>query len=445
MVHASEGNRSGLWWNKQESGWGLFLIDQGNIIFPAWYTYDQNGKAIWSIGALKPEADGSYQGVMHRYTGVPLAQINGQAADPAQPFVAATITFPKEDTLTFKYVKDGVTQSKQLEPFGINGHVAQCVFSEQTDLTNLTDLWFDPASSGWGVNVVHVEDTLAIAWYTYGDDRSPDWYIGALNKQADGQFLGDVFRGTQGTPYMDIDGEPILDSTEKAGTITLSTREDNKLTMSYVIGDVQQEKVIQRLIVGKPQTCISTPKPDNSQVGKANHVLFETSLGNITIELFPDDSPKTVQNFKQYVRDGFYNQTIVHRVVKDFVVQGGGYSSDYALKPTRSPIINEARNRLSNKRGTISMARTNLVNSATSQFFINLKDNSFLDHKSPFIASQFGYAVFGKVVDGMDVVDAMAKVPTRFQNPMGQDVPVNDIIIIQAVLLDEDKQARSSD
>lgn len=437
LVQASEPNRTGLWWNKQESGWGLFLVDQGSAMFPAWYTYDQNGKAIWSIGALEPQTDGSHQGTLHRYTGVPFDQISGQAADPAQPFVTATLTFPSTNTLEFTYVKDGVTQTKQLETFGINGSQVQCRFSEQTDASNLTDLWFDPASSGWGVNLVHVDDTVAIAWYTYGADRQPNWYIGALNKQTDGAFTGEVSRGTQGTPYMDIDGKPILNNTEKAGTIMLSTRDDGKLSMAYTIGDVQQEKLIQRLIAGKPQTCTGQPKPTNTFAGKANHVLLETSLGRITIELFPNESPKTVENFKQYVRDGFYDQTIIHRVAKDFVIEGGGYTTNYVQKPTRAPILNEAQNRLSNLRGTVAMARSSDIHSATSQFFINLKDNTFLNHRSPFVPGRFGYAVFGKVVDGMDVVDVMSKVPTRFQNPMGQNVPVTNIVITKVTLLDE--------
>ncbi len=142
---------------------------------------------------------------------------------------------------------------------------------------------------------------------------------------------------------------------------------------------------------------------------KGEHmVVFETNKGDITLELFHDDAPVTVENFLQYVDDGFYDGTIFHRVIPGFVIQGGGFDADMNQKSTRDPITNEADNGLQNKRGYLSMARTQQINSATSQFFINLDDNAFLDHG----VRDFGYAVFARVVDGMDVVDRVAEVPT---------------------------------
>ena len=137
-------------------------------------------------------------------------------------------------------------------------------------------------------------------------------------------------------------------------------------------------------------------------------VLFKTSLGDFTVELEPNDAPITCENFLRYVDDGFFDGTIFHRIVPGFVIQGGGLTVGYDQKQTRASIKNEATNGLRNLRGTLSMARTNAVDSATSQFFVNLKDNAFLDNKP----GNFGYAVFGRVTQGMNVIDQIAKVRT---------------------------------
>ncbi len=139
---------------------------------------------------------------------------------------------------------------------------------------------------------------------------------------------------------------------------------------------------------------------------------IETSMGSITLELDAAKAPVTVKNFCDYAKSGHYNGTIFHRVIDGFMIQGGGFTAAMDQKPTNAPIKNEATNGLSNARGTIAMARTQVVDSATSQFFINLTDNTFLDHRAP-DPRGFGYAVFGKVTDGMDVVDKIAKVKTR--------------------------------
>ena len=137
-------------------------------------------------------------------------------------------------------------------------------------------------------------------------------------------------------------------------------------------------------------------------------IRFETSLGDFTIELFEKEAPESVANFTRYIDDGFFDGTIFHRIVPGFVIQGGGFTEDMTQKRTKPPVKNEADNGLKNKRGTLSMARTNDINSATSQFFVNLKDNDFLDHSR----GNFGYAVFAKVTEGMDVVDKIAAVET---------------------------------
>ena len=156
-------------------------------------------------------------------------------------------------------------------------------------------------------------------------------------------------------------------------------------------------------------------------------VVFETSHGTIKIELDPDLAPVTAENFLKYVDEGLYAGTIFHRVIPGFMIQGGGFDPQMKEKATNPPITNEADNGLKNLRGTLSMARTQVKDSATSQFFINLQDNDFLDHGT----RDFGYAVFAKVVEGMDVVDKIAGVATGNQGPHG-DVPVEPITIESA-------------
>ena len=156
-------------------------------------------------------------------------------------------------------------------------------------------------------------------------------------------------------------------------------------------------------------------------------VRFETSHGSFTIELFPKEAPVSVENFLQYVDDGFFDGTIFHRIVPGFVIQGGGLTADFSDKETRDPIKNEAKNGLKNTRGSLSMARTSDINSATSQFFVNLSDNAFLDNGP----RDFGYAVFGRVTDGMEVVDKIAKVKTGRRKGY-QDAPMEDVIIVSA-------------
>jgi cyclophilin family peptidyl-prolyl cis-trans isomerase len=156
-------------------------------------------------------------------------------------------------------------------------------------------------------------------------------------------------------------------------------------------------------------------------------IQFETSKGNFTIELFTKEAPISAQNFLDYAKAGFFDGTIFHRVIPGFVIQGGGFTENMEQKKNNPPIENEAKNGLRNRRGTLSMARTNDINSATSQFFVNLVDNASLDH-SP---RSFGYAVFGRVVDGLDVIDAIAAVKTG-RKGHHDDVPVEPVVVTAA-------------
>jgi len=165
----------------------------------------------------------------------------------------------------------------------------------------------------------------------------------------------------------------------------------------------------------------------------ATKVLMKTSKGDITIELNGAKAPVTVKNFLSYVKDGFYNGTIFHRVISGFMIQGGGVTAEMHEKNAKAPIKNEAGNGLENLRGTIAMARTTDVDSATCQFFINHKDNAFLDHKND-TPDGFGYCVFGKVVAGTDVVDAIAKVKTGTRRGM-ENVPLETVTILSVEVI----------
>ena len=191
------------------------------------------------------------------------------------------------------------------------------------------------------------------------------------------------------------------------------------------------------LVLGVGVTCMAqdpnveasaTQEPANNQENNPV-VIIKTSKGDIKVELFQDKAPVSVKNFLQYVDSKHYNGTIFHRVIDGFMIQGGGFTKDFSQKPTKAPIKNEASNGLKNQKGTLAMARTSDVDSATSQFFINVADNAFLDHKSP-TPQGFGYCVFGKVTEGMDVVDKIKGVQTTSRGPY-ENVPVEAVEIIE--------------
>jgi peptidyl-prolyl cis-trans isomerase B (cyclophilin B) len=171
---------------------------------------------------------------------------------------------------------------------------------------------------------------------------------------------------------------------------------------------------------------------DNAEE-KMPRVRLVTTLGDIVIELDQAKAPKSVENFLTYVNDGFYNGTIFHRIIDGFMVQGGGFTQDFKKKAVRAPIENEANNGLKNLNGTVAMARTNDPHSATAQFFINVTNNGFLNHRSP-TPRGWGYAVFGKVVEGLEVVDALRRTPTGSGGPFRKDVPRTPMVIQSATL-----------
>jgi len=192
-------------------------------------------------------------------------------------------------------------------------------------------------------------------------------------------------------------------------------------------------KLLGAVLLGLAVAVVSAP-PVQAAPNTAPEVRIVTSEGDFVVQLDPMRAPITVRNFLEYVKSGFYDGTIFHRVVPGFVIQGGGFTTDYKEKKTRDPIPNESGNGLSNLRGTIAMARTRDPHSATSQFYINLADNTKLDPS----AARWGYAVFGKVVSGMDVVDKIASVPTGPAGPFRKDAPQVPVVIKQVALLKSD-------
>jgi peptidyl-prolyl cis-trans isomerase A (cyclophilin A)/peptidyl-prolyl cis-trans isomerase B (cyclophilin B) len=187
----------------------------------------------------------------------------------------------------------------------------------------------------------------------------------------------------------------------------------------------------------KPLVILSATAAGSGALAADPQVDLKTNVGTIRLELYPAKAPKTVENFLQYVKDGHFNGTIFHRVIDNFMVQGGGYDKNYRQKPTRDPIQNEAKNGLKNDLGTVAMARTNAPHSASSQFFINGKNNDFLNAANA--QDGWGYTVFGKVVAGMDVVTKISKTPTASGGPFPTDVPKTMVIIESATLVADKK------
>ena len=179
-------------------------------------------------------------------------------------------------------------------------------------------------------------------------------------------------------------------------------------------------------------TIIFTNNGVNAEMATNTIITVKTSLGDIKLELFNDKAPITAENFEKYIKSNYFTNSIFHRVIKDFMVQGGGFTPEMEEKETMSPIKNEANNKISNERGTIAMARTNDPHSASAQFFINLKDNTFLDFKSE-TTQGWGYCVFGKITEGIEVIDEIAMVDTGSYGPH-QDVPKDPVIIKEIII-----------
>ena len=270
LAQSAPRDHTGVWWNAAESGWGVFTIDFGDVIAPTWYTYDENGDAVWFLvaGAL-PQPDGSYAGDVYRFTGVPFAQIAGNAADPGTKIGTATFRFTGEDALALTYTIGTATQVKQLTRFEFGSDDLVCTSStgSRANASNYSDLWWNPVQNGWGMTVTHVADVIYLTWYTYGDDREAIWFTAALALQDDGSFAGALYRGTEGTPFLQINGSPASAGPELVGEAVLEFSDGETGEFTYTVGSVTQTQPIERFVVGSnPPMCetVTAPPPDNT-------------------------------------------------------------------------------------------------------------------------------------------------------------------------------------
>jgi hypothetical protein len=278
---------TGAWWRPDESGWGLYLVDQGNLLVPSWFTYGDDGKATWYImsGAIK-QADGSYAGDVYSFTGVPYAQINGQASDPGTRVGTATFRFPDFNSLTFDYTVSGHQQSKSLTRFDWGNEDLVCSPSTApiSGFTNYTAMWWDPTQSGWGLQINHVGSMAVATWYTYGSDRKPIWLQAVTTREGDGVFRGKIYQGATGTPYHLINGQPATTSTPEVGTATLSFANGGSGQFSYVIGSVSQTKTISRAEYGNAVSQCRTVTTTTPPPGAGTDECFPPlALGNRTV------------------------------------------------------------------------------------------------------------------------------------------------------------------
>lgn len=247
--------KSATWWRDSEAGWGLFIFDQGNLLAPAWFTYDSDGEPTWFLasGALA-QADGSFRGDLFRFTGVPLAQITGAAIESSRQVGTLGLRFIGEDGLQFDYSVDGVSQSKSMTRFPFGSRQLACRPAAEPGRqrsSNYSDVWWGgESSSGWGLFINHLDDALFAVWYTYDVDREPLFLVLSTTRQADGSFAGEVFRQANGTPFSMIADAPPSATASAIGRASFRFSDGGNGVFSYTLGAVVQSKSISRLLVG---------------------------------------------------------------------------------------------------------------------------------------------------------------------------------------------------
>ena len=279
--------KSTVWWDESEAGWGLYIADQGDVLVPFWFTHDSDGEPVWFLAPTTRQADGSYRGDFERIQGVPLAQIQGQAADPGTALGAAVLQFDGDNALSFQYTVGGQTQSKQLKrfPFGDKDVVCRASGASRAAATNYSDIWWNPDSSGWGVHVSHVDNDLYTTWYTYDTDREPIFYQGVTTRQADGSFFGELYRSNNGTPFLQINGAPANDGASVVGNMRLRFADGERATFDYTINGVSQSKQIQRFQFGSTASVCSVeayPSDNNGGGGGSGDDCYPPhSVGDV--------------------------------------------------------------------------------------------------------------------------------------------------------------------
>lgn len=251
-AQAQDRLNSAIWWNPAESGWGLFISDQGNVLAPFWFTHDADGEPTWFLAPTTRQADGSYRGDIQRYTGVPFAQIAGQASDPPQTIGQATLRFNADATLRFDYTVGSHSASKSLSRYNFGGKDVVCTAAagSRASASNYSDLWWNPNQSGWGVHIAHVDDALYATWYSYDDDREAVFLLGSTVRQADGSFRGALHRSRNGTAFTRIDGAPPSTGMDEVGVLTIRFSDGEHATFDYTVGNVTQSRTITRMQFG---------------------------------------------------------------------------------------------------------------------------------------------------------------------------------------------------
>jgi len=257
---------SATWWDPRESGWGLFTVDQGSVLATGWFTYDSDGEPAWFL--LTPSgrgADGSYSGAIERYTGVPFDRTPGNAAEASSILGQASLRFSGTEQLNLTYTVNGTTQTKTLSRFPFGTSELRCTASptpSRATATNFSDLWWGGATRpGWGLHMSHLDNSLFATWYTYDSDREPVFIVAVTARQPNGTFTGSLFRQPNGTPFLQINGQPAAGAPSALGTATLSFSDGETGTFTTVLGGVTQTKSISRLQFGGTATVCATAAP----------------------------------------------------------------------------------------------------------------------------------------------------------------------------------------
>ncbi len=253
-------NYTGPWFNAAESGWGLNIVQQGDVLFPTWFTYDVDGKPLWLIvsGAQK-QADGSYTGDIFRTTGVPFAQIQGaQSSLSVTKLGTSRLSFANNDSMSFSYTLNGQTQTKSLKRLRLGEFSPICANAtgSRATATNYSDIWWNPSESGWGINLYQQGNIMFATWFTYGAGNRDQWYVMSRGeRQADGSFKGVLAEATSGVPLAQINGAPALNSANlrTVGELTVRFTDGERASMTYTVNGVTQTKNIQRQVFSSPQ------------------------------------------------------------------------------------------------------------------------------------------------------------------------------------------------
>lgn len=311
LAGAQTAMKSATWWNPDEGGWGVFTIDQGNVVAPGWFTYDTDGEPVWFlVPGATPQADGSYKGDILRFTGMPLAQIQGAAADPATKIGEATLRFSGDKAMSFTTLIAGATQTKNLTRFNFAGNdlVCKSSTSPRAAASNYSDLYSSPGSSGWGVHISHLDNAMYATWYTYDADREAIFLIGSLTRQADGSFTGPLLRQKNGTPFAQINGTRPSPGSDPIGTLAVKFSDGETATFSYTVGNVTQTKTIKRTQFGNTASvCAVEPYTLSQTPGGGAETCFPGyEIGDVRV-VRSIGNGSTEQHRERIVRAGSFN------------------------------------------------------------------------------------------------------------------------------------------